>query len=318
MKIEILNLEELELPGVYKIYCTVSKKYYIGSTKQKIRLRLNHHIQALRNNKHKNPHLQNAWNKYGENNFEFYILENCSKEDAYKREQYYLDKRDLKMSYNINPNATGLCETPEVLEKLKFSHAEYNKKASEYYIKLKNGEIELEDIPEKYHKSIQAWKKHIPWNKNKSYTSTEHLKVKHKMTNKLKNKYASSSKNYRELADTIYVYDINWNFIDSFRSAKDLADLSKYLNLPIKSRFKNKRGKCEINELQSCNINRAVKTGKPYKNLYFKNEPLHQGIDDVNEPKSVENWNVNTEVISEIKESETPYSIEVETNNVLE
>lgn len=306
MQIEVKNLKELELPGVYKIFCCVSEKYYIGSTKQKIRLRLNHHLQALRNNTHKNSHLQNAWNKYGEDNFKFYVLENCDKEITLDREQYYLDNRDISMSYNINPNATGPSENPETLEKLRLSHAKYNKKASEYYNKLKSGEITLDEIPKKYHNSIKSWEKHVPWNKGKSYDSTEHLKVKHTMTEKLENKYKQASEKMRESADIVYVYDINWNFIDRFRSSKDLADLSKYLDLPIKSRFKNKRGKCEINELQSCNINKAIKTGKPYKNLHFTNKPLHQGIDDVNEPKSVKNWNVNTEVISETKESETP------------
>lgn len=108
-------------------------------------------------------------------------------------------------------------------------------------------------------------------------------------------------------------YDSNWNFIDCFRSSKDLEDLSLSLDLPINSRFKKKRGNCELNKLQSCNINRAIKSNTTYKGLYFKNKPLHQGIDDANEPKSVKSWNANTEVNTELKNSVSPYSIETET-----
>ena len=312
VNIDIENLEQLENPGVYKILNIINNKYYIGSTKMKIRLRLNHHIQALRNNNHKNIHLQRAWNKYGEENFKFLILENCVKDIVYDREQFYLDNRDVELSYNINPNATGFSENLETLEKLKKSHAIYNSIASYYYCKVKNNEITLEEVPVMYHNSIKSWLNHVPWNKGKKYDSTEHLKVKHRFTEKLKNKCKKFSEQYRENSDTIYVYDLNWNFVDVFRSSKDLADLSKLINLPMKSRFKAKRGNCETNELQSCNVNRAVKTGKSYKGLYFRNKPLHQGIDDVNEPKSVKNWNVNTEVSTETKESVPPYSIGTE------
>lgn len=313
MKIDVENLDQLEKPGVYKILNNINGKYYIGSTKMKVRLRLNHHMQALRNNRHKNTHLQRAWNKYGENSFSFIILENCTRDIVYQREQYYLDNRDKLLSYNINPNATGFTECEETLERLKKSHEIYNNKASFYYSKVKNKELALNEVPAKYHNSIKAWISNIPWNKGKKYNSTDHLKVKYKFTEKSKIRCKNVSENLRESADIIYVYDKDWNFIDSFRSAKDLQDLSIYLNLPLNSRFNKKRGNCEINKLQSCNINRAVKTGKTYKGLYFRNKPLHQGIDDVNEPKSVKNWNVNTEVNIETKESISPYSIEIET-----
>ena len=36
------------------------------------------HKAQLRGNYHDNPHLQNSWNKYGEENFKFEILEICN------------------------------------------------------------------------------------------------------------------------------------------------------------------------------------------------------------------------------------------------
>lgn len=312
MNIEVNNPTQLELPGVYKIINIVNNKYYIGSTKQAIRIRMNHHLQALRNNNHKNAHLQHAWNKYSEENFKFVVIENCEKNVVYDREQFYLDLRDLNLAYNINPKATGLTNNPDTLERLRIQRVQFQKDVSDYYQKLKQNLITLEQIPIKYHKTIKSHLNHIPWNKGKRYISTEHLKVKHNITEKVLLKCKKYSEQRREESDVIYVYDSNYCFIDVFRSSIDLANLSKFLQLPIKSRFKNKRGKCEINELQSCNINKAVKTGKPYKNLYFTNKPLHPGMDDVHEPKSVKNWNVNTEVNTKTKEVVSPYSIETE------
>jgi len=49
------------------------------------------HFSKLRCNKHVNQHLQNAWNKYGKESFEFEVLEtveidNNIKETLLKRE----------------------------------------------------------------------------------------------------------------------------------------------------------------------------------------------------------------------------------------
>lgn len=77
------------------------------------------------------------------------------------------------------------------------------------------------------------------------------------------------------------------NFLDSFRSSKDLEELSTTLDLPVKSRFSKPRGKRKLNELSSFNINKAIRLKTPYKGLYFTNVPVHQGIDELNEPKSV-------------------------------
>lgn len=57
MNIKVENPKDLELTGVYQIKNIINNKIYIGSTKQCFRVRFNHHLQALRKNKHKNPHL---------------------------------------------------------------------------------------------------------------------------------------------------------------------------------------------------------------------------------------------------------------------
>ena len=287
MRIRLDNVEDLEKTGVYQIYNLVNKKSYIGSTKQSFKIRMKHHLNSLKRGDHKNLHLQRAWDKYGEENFEFSILEICDKKDTYAVEQRYLDERDIENSYNINPNATGLTECIETREKLAKSHKKFQEEVSYYYRMYKTGNIEFEQIPDKHKQSVRTHLNNIPWNKGKCYESTNHLKVKHRITDKVIEKCHKFSENAREKADIVYVYNSNKDFIDRFRSSIDLANLSTTLDLPLKSRFSVKRGKCDTNELQSCNINRAIKTGKSYKGLYFTNVPLHPGMDDVNEPKSV-------------------------------
>ena len=87
--------------GVYKIENIINKKCYIGSTTRTFKERYCNHKTKLKNNKHENEYLQRAYNKYGGNNFEFSILETCSKDNITEREQYYMDKLNSKEKYNI-------------------------------------------------------------------------------------------------------------------------------------------------------------------------------------------------------------------------
>lgn len=57
--------------GVYKIENQINGKMYAGKTIQKFKYRFSRHKNGLRNNKHFNDHLQNSWNKYGADNFNF-------------------------------------------------------------------------------------------------------------------------------------------------------------------------------------------------------------------------------------------------------
>ena len=85
--------------GVYKITNTINGLFYIGSTGQTFRKRWYQHRYQLRNKEHGNPHLQNAWNLYGEDKFEFSVLQVCPKEMCLDVEQDTIDT--LKPDYNI-------------------------------------------------------------------------------------------------------------------------------------------------------------------------------------------------------------------------
>ncbi|WP_186446349.1 helix-turn-helix domain-containing protein [Neobacillus bataviensis] len=60
--------------GIYEIRCTVNNRVYIGQSRN-MRDRISKHKRFLRNGVHENNALQNAWNKYGEENFIFKKLE---------------------------------------------------------------------------------------------------------------------------------------------------------------------------------------------------------------------------------------------------
>ena len=59
---------------IYHIINKVNNKRYIGQTINFQNRKITH-LRNLRTNKHHSSKLQRAWNKYGENNFEFYVKE---------------------------------------------------------------------------------------------------------------------------------------------------------------------------------------------------------------------------------------------------
>jgi group I intron endonuclease len=88
--------------GVYIITNTVNGNRYIGSTVH-VRVRLIEHIRNLRENRHRNKHLQYAWNKYGEECFVFEPLLYCDRSMTLFYEQLCLD--NLHPEYNFAKDA---------------------------------------------------------------------------------------------------------------------------------------------------------------------------------------------------------------------
>jgi len=90
--------------GIYKIENIVNGKIYIGQSIN-LYIRLLGHKNTLKSNKHFNRYLQRSWNKYGEDNFTFEILEECDINDLNDKERYWIEKYDscnrLK-GYNID------------------------------------------------------------------------------------------------------------------------------------------------------------------------------------------------------------------------
>lgn len=95
------------LSGVYQIRCNTNRKIYIGSAVN-MPARWVHHRRSLKQGVHRNQYLQQAWNNYGEENFEFIVLEYVTPAFLLPAEQEWIDKShciDRKIGFNIYPIA---------------------------------------------------------------------------------------------------------------------------------------------------------------------------------------------------------------------
>lgn len=102
--------------GVYQILCISTKKSYVGSTIQGFNKRFKEHQRMLKSNKHHSTKLQRAWNKYGEENFSYLILEVVTDKKAIRqREKYWLD---LLNTFKNGFNCSNKTDGPEVVKGL--------------------------------------------------------------------------------------------------------------------------------------------------------------------------------------------------------
>lgn len=86
--------------GIYQIINIVNNKRYIGSSNNLL-ARKKQHFVTLKQNKHHCIYLQNAYNKYGKENFKFEIIFYCDVSEIIYYEQMGLDSYDKKELYNI-------------------------------------------------------------------------------------------------------------------------------------------------------------------------------------------------------------------------
>jgi group I intron endonuclease len=120
--------------GIYQITNIVTRKIYIGSTKDYFKKRWYQHRYELKNKRHGNQYLQRAWDKYGENTFTFSILEEgVPYEKLYDREQFWIDTTnctDPEIGYNIaklaaNPNPREYTIEQRIEQSLRMSNGGY-------------------------------------------------------------------------------------------------------------------------------------------------------------------------------------------------
>lgn len=76
--------------GIYAILQLSSGRHYIGSAKS-LDARWRKHLSDLRRNKHHCSKLQRSWNKYGEVDFRFDVIQRCGVDVLVEREQFFID-----------------------------------------------------------------------------------------------------------------------------------------------------------------------------------------------------------------------------------
>lgn len=118
--------------GVYSIKCSANRKLYIGSSSRGCSQRWWDHKKALRTNTHHSVLLQRAWNKYGEQQFVFEMVEITIPDKAVVREQHYMDLYETtnpQKGFNICSKAgscRGVIRTDE--QRRKMSEAQRRRK----------------------------------------------------------------------------------------------------------------------------------------------------------------------------------------------
>lgn len=228
-----------KISGIYYIKNKINNKIYIGSSKN-IYNRKAQHYSELRGNYHENIFLQRSWNKYGEENFEFGILEEVKNiNELYAREQFYIDKYydNGNMCYNINP----LASKPPLFS---IPCALYSKNG--ILLKIFESIRSCSEFLGIKENSVNS-----ACNKENSLICDEYMVKKIIDGNVLKNIRAYKPYNYNE----IYLLDNDDKIINIFH---DIPSLSIYVN---KSRIKSEETKIA----QSLNM---IYKYKGYKIIY--------------------------------------------------
>lgn len=172
--------------GIYIIKNNVNNKCYIGKSID-IEHRFKKHLSELRKNNHFNKHLQNAYNKYGEANFEFNLLQECEINKLDEQEIYWIDyyKKHYNCElYNVTAGGEGGRMPDFIIEasKIKISKANKGKNYTKHFGK-DNGMYGKKHTEESKKLMSQNRSGISAWNKGKSWSS----EVKSKISQSLKN-----------------------------------------------------------------------------------------------------------------------------------
>lgn len=175
-------------PGcVYCIKCNVNNRVYIGQTRN-ISRRINTHKSMLIKGKHTNKNIQKDFNKYGINNFKFYIIEdNIPSDILIERETYW-----IKYYGGIEHNGTyNMQDLTNINQQVKDSIGNSNTgkhRTDDFKLKeslnkqLLYNSLEGDEIKEKIRNSLQTY-----------FNSSEGIELRNKLSNYAKHNYSGKN-----------------------------------------------------------------------------------------------------------------------------
>lgn len=187
-------MEKINLSGIYCIENLINGKKYIGQAKN-FCIRWNTHKYNLKNGKD-SFHLQKAFDIDGFDNFEFYIIEECSREILNEKEMYWIEKyKSFGYNGEFGYNLTSGSNVPLEISndtRWRMSNSAKNKKPPSLETKRKlseahkgenhhlYGKHHLEETKKrisKSHKGIQAGKNNPMFGKHLSEEAKDKIRI---------------------------------------------------------------------------------------------------------------------------------------------
>jgi group I intron endonuclease len=153
--------------GIYAIKNIVTNKIYIGQSMD-VQRRWKNHKKDLISNKHANKKMQRSFNKYGSENFEFYMLEVCSLESLSLKEQKWIDSYLKSNLLNFNLQ----------VEENNFRGKKHLASTKKYMSKIKKGKYEGKNNPNYGKLQSKETKLKMLLNRPKKLTVEDVLKIK--------------------------------------------------------------------------------------------------------------------------------------------
>ena len=315
-----INYKLKNKSGIYSFLNLVNGKRYVGSSVD-LYNRLHEHVHNLKNNKAHNAHFQNAWNKYGEDNFIYNIIEFCDADIRFDREQHYIDS--LKPEYNLTLQVVA-----------NFGHAvseECKRKISDTLKRrYANGEIHT-------YRQDHNWKPAYIYNIN-NFTLAAQCDC---IADALRILYGKSDIGFKEFSCINNTYTISLTKFDNVIDLKNAI----YKNLQFKgggyliveyldghieyfrntklcanaigisdSMIRKNKEATKDNPYLPTKAKVKIYRSKEYIPLTGEAVPIEESLELSSSKIGGSPTEGNTEVIEETKESSTPYSIENEPN----
>jgi hypothetical protein len=107
---------------IYRAIHLASGRCYIGHTTKWV-ARKKQHIGLLKKGTHHSPFLQHVWSKYGEDAFQFEVVETCIEEQKLVREQWWIDNTNSVFNYaKVAGSRKGVPQSAEAKEKVRQAH----------------------------------------------------------------------------------------------------------------------------------------------------------------------------------------------------
>lgn len=180
----------MKVAGIYKITNIINNKVYIGQSNW-LKKRIGCHKNKLRKNIHENSHLQTSWNKYGEENFIFEIIEICEESLLNEREMYWISfynssSKDSGYNKSLGGDGNrGYKHTEETKKKMRENHANFEREKNPMYKKSVRDFMTEEEY--------EIWRKNISLSrigeKNHFYGKHHSEETKEKISRAKREKY---------------------------------------------------------------------------------------------------------------------------------